>query len=211
MLATDAGRVNQKARTRAAIVEACGKRVRSGAEVTMAAVAKDALVSEATAYRYFPDLVSLLQESLGGLWPEPDEALEPVARSKDPAERVAFACEFLLRGVLAYQGAVRAMIAATVARPGAASARPGIRFGLIDHALAPFEATLAARDPEAFRQLKLDLAVVVSAEALFSLTDLCGLRPEEAIASAARTARTLTEAAFARPRRAQPGRARAGG
>ena len=49
--------------------------------------------------------------------------------------------------------------------------------------------------------MKLDLAVVVSAEALFSLTDLCGLRPEEAIASAVRTARTLTEAAFARARR----------
>jgi AcrR family transcriptional regulator len=204
MLATDAGRVNQKARTRAAIIEACRKLVRSGAEVTMAAVAKDALVSEATAYRYFPDLVTLLQESLGGLWPEPDEALAPVARSKDPGERVAFACEYLLRGVLAYQGAVRAMIAATVTRPESASARPGFRFGLIDRALAPFEATLAAREPGAFRQLKLDLAVVVSAEALFSLTDLCGLRPEEAIASAVRAARTLTDAAFRSPRPRRP-------
>ena len=114
----------------------------------MAAVAKDALVSEATAYRYFPDLVTLLQESLRGLWPSPEEALKPVARSKDPAERVGFACEFLLRGVLGYQGSVRAMISATITRPESASARPGIRFGLIDHALVPFEATLAARDPK---------------------------------------------------------------
>ena len=45
-------------------------------------------------------------------------------------------------------------------------------------------------------QLKRDLAVVISAEALFSLIDLCGLRPEEAIASAVQTARTLTEAAM---------------
>jgi len=38
--------------------------------------------------------------------------------------------------------------------------------------------------------------VVVSAEALFTLIDLCGLSPEEAVASAARTAATLTAAAF---------------
>jgi hypothetical protein len=38
---------------------------------------------------------------------------------------------------------------------------------------------------------------VVSAEALFTLTDLCGLTPEQAIASAARTAGTLTTAAAA--------------
>ena len=41
--------------------------------------------------------------------------------------------------------------------------------------------------------------MVVSAEALFTLTDLCGLSPEEAIASATRTAATLTAAAFQRP------------
>jgi hypothetical protein len=39
--------------------------------------------------------------------------------------------------------------------------------------------------------------VAVSAEALFTLTDLCGLTPEQAIASATRTARTLTTAAIA--------------
>jgi hypothetical protein len=44
-------------------------------------------------------------------------------------------------------------------------------------------------------QLKRDLAVVVSAEALFSLTDLHGLDPEEAIASIIHTATALTRAA----------------
>ena len=46
-------------------------------------------------------------------------------------------------------------------------------------------------------RLKRDLAVVVSAEAFFTLTDLCGLAPDEAVTSAARTAATLTRAAFA--------------
>ncbi|MCC0100430.1 TetR/AcrR family transcriptional regulator [Streptomyces flavotricini] len=193
-----AGRSNQKQRTRTAIVEAARALIATGAEVTMPAIARAALVSEATAYRYFPDLPSLVGESLAGVWPAPADALRPVARSTDPVERVAFACEFLLRGVLARQGAVRAMIAATVTRPETATVRPGIRFGLIDQALIPLRDTLGATDPEAFAQLERDLAVTVSAEALFCLMDLCGLAPDEAVASAVRTASTLTEAAVRR-------------
>jgi len=47
----------------------------------------------------------------------------------------------------------------------------------------------------AVAQLKRDLAVAVSAEALFTLTDPCGLSPADASASAGHTARALTEAA----------------
>ena len=194
---TGAGRTNQRQRTRTAIVTAARDLIAAGTELTMPLVARAALVSEATAYRYFPDLPSLVSEALRDAWPPPAEALAPVGDSTDPVERVAFATEFLLRGVLARQGAVRAMIAATIVRPEAAIARPGIRFGLIDHALLPLEDTLGAGDPEAFAQLKRDLAVAVSAEALFVLTDLCGLPPEDAIASAVRTATTLTSAAVA--------------
>jgi AcrR family transcriptional regulator len=180
------GRANQKARTRAAILEACGELVRSGAEVSMPEVAARAMVSEATAYRYFPDLISLLQESLEGLWPAPEQALGPVADSRDPVKRVTFACTYLLRGVHAYQGAVRAMISYTISAPAQARIRPGIRFGLIDYALAPFEAPAnpSGIAPDAMTRLKQDLAVVVSAEAFFVLTDLCGLTPDDAIASA---------------------------
>lgn len=199
------GRARQKARTRKAIVDACRELTRSGAEVTMSQVAQLALVSEATAYRYFPDLVSLLRESLDGLWPDPADALAPVALSADPAERVAAASGFLLRGVHAYQGSVRAMISHTVAAPASARARPGIRFGLIDSALAPFEAPVGQalqKDPkrltaDAMTALKRQLYIVISAEAFFTLTDLCGLSPDDAIASATGAAMTLTRAAFA--------------
>src|SRR5580698_3059408 len=97
------GRVNQKLRTRNAIVAAAVELSRTGREVTMPEVARTALVSEATAYRYFP--------------------------------------------VLARQGVVRALIAATITRPGQPQARPGLRFGLIDSALAPLEDTLGADRP----------------------------------------------------------------
>jgi AcrR family transcriptional regulator len=190
-----AGRANQKLRTRTAIVQAAAELSRTGREVTMSEVAKAALVSEATAYRYFPDLASLLRESIAGQLPGPADALAPVADCDDPVERIAVATEFLLRHVLGRQGVVRALIAATITRPGQAHVRPGLRFGLIDSALAPLDHTLGSTDPGALAQLKLDLAVVVSAEALFSLTDLHGLEPEEAIASIVHTATTLTRAA----------------
>jgi AcrR family transcriptional regulator len=190
------GRANQKLRTRNAIVQATAELSRTGREVTMPEVAKAAMVSEATAYRYFPDLASLLREAIAGQLPVPAEALEPVADSHDPVTRIAAATEFLLRHVLSRQGAVRALIAATITRPDQAQARPGLRFGLIDHALAPLDATFGATDPAAMAQLKRDLAVVASAEALFSLTDLHGLDPEEAIASIVHTATALTRAAL---------------
>lgn len=62
-------------------------------------------------------------------------------------------------------------------------------------ALAPLESTLGRQDPQALRQLKRELGIVVSAEALFTLTDLYGLSADEAIASAVRAARTITAAA----------------
>lgn len=197
-----AGRVNQKRRTRAAIVQAASDLILTGREVTMPEIAKAALVSEATAYRYFPDLASLLREAMAGQLPDPAQVLAAVQDDADAVQRVAVATEHLLRLVLARQGAVRAMIAATVTRPGDAPSRPGLRSGLIDHALAPLHDTLGAADPAALAQLKLDLAVVVSAEALFSLTDLYQLDPEKAIASILHTATTLTRAAL---RESRPG------
>jgi AcrR family transcriptional regulator len=188
------GRSNQKERTRTAIVAAAREVITTGGEVTMPEVARRALVSEATAYRYFADLASLLREALAGMWDSAEEVMRPMAGSADPVERVGFAAEALLREVLAYQGAVRVAIAAAVIKPSA-GLRPGRRFRLIDEALRPLNATMAVREPERFEQLKRGLAVVVSAEALFTLTDLSGLEPGVAIASVAETARSLTAAA----------------
>ena len=205
----ESGRVNQKLRTRMAIVEACREVIRSGGPVTMPAVARAALVSEPTAYRYFPDLTSLLNAALVGMWPSPAEALEPIAASADPAGRIAFASEFFLRRVLSYQGAVRAMISATITRPELAAHRPGIRFALINQALDPIAGTLPL-PPQQLDQLKHDLAAIISAEALFSLTDLCHLTPDDAVASLTRTATTITAAATRgdSTRPSQPGKRR---
>lgn len=193
---TTGGRANQKKRTRDAIVRAAAELMATGRELGMPEIARTALVSEATAYRYFPDLASLLAEAMADQLPEPASALAAVTDSADPVVRIAAATEFLLRHVAAREGAVRAMIAATVAHGGAA-ARPGLRFGLIDAALEPLQDTLGAAQPAAFARLKLGLAAIVGAEALFSLTDLRGLDTETAIAGLVHTAAALTRAAVA--------------
>lgn len=189
-------RTEQKHRTRTAIVDACRELITAGNPVTMPEVAEKAGVSEATAYRHFSEIVSLINVALVGLWPTPAEALAPVADSSDPVARLEFATEFLLRRVSAYQGSVRAVIASTVTHPSQARQRPGFRFGLIDHALDPVVPATTPAATERLTQLKQDLAAVVSADALFSLTDLCGLDTDAAIASLRRTARTVTEAAL---------------
>jgi hypothetical protein len=48
-------------------------------------------------------------------------------------------------------------------------------------------------------QLKRDLAIVVSAESVLVLTDLCGLDPEQAVRSVVSTATTVTRAALRDP------------
>lgn len=195
-------RSNQKLRTRNAIIAATRELIRGGGEVTMPAVAQAALVSEATAYRYFPDLSTLLRESFTGLLPDPAEAMAAVAECADPVERIEHATRFLLGHVLSYQGAVRAMMSAAITGAQGGAIRPGLRFGLIDSALAPLERAGSSGSPAenafALVQLKRDLALVVSAEALFTLTDLCGLSPDEAIDSAVHAARALTQAAMER-------------
>ncbi|MEV4316161.1 TetR/AcrR family transcriptional regulator [Actinocrispum sp. NPDC049592] len=180
-----AGRVNQKKRTYTAILQAADALVRQGREITMPAVAKAALVSEATAYRYFPDLATLLQKVMAERLPDVRNDLEELTSSRDPVERIAIATEYLLRHILTYESAVRATMAAAITHT--ADIRPGLRFDVIDFALEPME--------HVCEQLKLDLAVAVSAEALFILTDLCGLDREAAIASAVHTATTLTRCA----------------
>src|ERR1700722_20276236 len=139
----EGGRVNQKRRTRTAIIAACQELITTGADINMPAVARAALVSEPTAYRYFPDLASLLGEALAGIEPDPAAALAAGADPGDPVERVAYAAELLAKLVIERQVAIRALMSVSIARGTGRQVRPGYRFALIDQALAP----LSARTP----------------------------------------------------------------
>jgi AcrR family transcriptional regulator len=186
---------NQMERTRSAIVAAARDLADSGAEITMPVIAAEARVSEATAYRYFPDLVSLLRAAVMAEDLVPD--LRAVTRGDDPVERIGQAAEILGQAVLRRQGAVRVVVASTIAKPSTAIDRPAHRFGLIEHALKPWIDSCPAEGRAEVEQLMRGLAVVVSAESLFTLIDLCGLAPDAAIASLVATARQMTATAVA--------------
>jgi len=192
------GRVNQKRRTRTAIIAACQELITAGAEINMPAVARAALVSEPTAYRYFPDLASLLEEALAGIEPDPATVLAAGANPGDPVERVAYAAELLARLVIERQGAIRALISVSIIRGTAQAVRPGYRFALIDQALSPLAGPNPRIDAVRLEQLRRDLAVVIGAEAILTLTDLYGLDPDTAIASIVHTARLIAEATLSR-------------
>lgn len=188
-----ATRVNQRQRTHDTLLRAAVELVGQGREVTMREIAARALVSEATAYRYFPDLATLLSKAIAEDGTNPIESFQALHLPADPIERVGAAAEVLGRHVLRREKAVRATAAAAIAHPERAADRPGHRFGLIDLALQPLTDTVAGTPPW-LSQLRRGLSVVVAAEAFFHLLDTHGLTPDEAIATVAETARLLTRA-----------------
>jgi AcrR family transcriptional regulator len=205
MSTTSGGRENQKERTRRAIVAAAAKLIADGTLPSMSEVADEALVSTATAYRYFPDQLSLLSAALrdgyagmGGRF-QPDIGTEP-----DPERRVDLATAGLLRRIIDREALVRAVMAlsllrsvdGTTPRGDAVGLRPGFRREWIDEALRPVENKI---DPGNLRLLKLALGVVMSSEALFALEDVMGVGPDEAIEVCRWMACTLTGAVIRAP------------
>lgn len=195
-----AGRQNQKQRTRNAIVATARDLVSQGKLPSVAEVAEAALVSPATAYRYFPDQLSLLRAALQEALPRDEEIATPIyAETADVAERVAHATTAFLRLTLKRDSLVRAVMAlsllqsveAPANRQEAAALRPGYRLAWIAQALAPLEGKMNAG---ALRRLTNALAVVVSSEALIALQDVSGLDAEEAVDICAWAARTLVQA-----------------
>ena len=157
----------------------------------MPAIARAAGVSEPTAYRYFPDLLSIMRDGFVGVWPNADDLMPDQRACPDPVERIGIAARVLAENVLQIEGAVRTMIALTITHGDATNARPAHRIPLIESALAAVRA-----DDARLTQLRNDLAVVVSAEALFILLDLKSLSREAAIESMSHTARSLVKEAL---------------
>src|SRR5918912_144276 len=105
------GRVNQKRRTRAAIVAAAMKLVEQGQSPTVAEVADAALVSRATAYRYFPTQEYLLFEAaLESTRADIDRELEEDTLPEDPETRLEMLIDDLQKRIIDKEAAFRTML-----------------------------------------------------------------------------------------------------
>lgn len=193
---TMGGRVNQKERTRQALLAATRALLADGEAPTIARAAERALISEATAYRYYSDLPSLLRDALAVRWPELEGVLSDIRAIQGVGARAQRAAEAMARNVLAKEADIRALIALSYTRrleKGEASGplRPSFRVALIEAVLEPLADRLGADER---LQLQRALSVVIAAEAVLSLKDATGCSDEEIVATLGWTARQIVGA-----------------
>jgi AcrR family transcriptional regulator len=199
---SETGRVNQKRRTRAAVVDAAKDLLQQGITPTVAQAAEAALVSRTTAYRYFPTQESLLVELSVNLDVDDLEALvaQPVDAATAPA-RVLELVDRLNRHVQAeevqYRTAMRLYqdqwLEAVANGEDNPLVREGRRGRWLETCLAPVAGTVPTADLERLIQA---LSLVAGAEAMVVLRDVCHLDGDDALAVTDWVARVLLEATF---------------
>jgi AcrR family transcriptional regulator len=177
---------NQRNRTRAAIVEAATALLREGKPPTVAEAAERALVSRATAYRYFPTQESLLVE-VARVEPlmKPVEDLVASFPTDDAAQRLAALVGTMMPACLSDEALIRTgervymdTWLANQRDGNHTPVRAGRRMRYIDEALRP----LGERLSESGRKrLRCALALTLGTEALIAMKDSAGLDDDQEI------------------------------
>jgi AcrR family transcriptional regulator len=210
------GRVNQRNRTRKAIVDAAMMLLTGGETPSVDAVAKAAEVSRRTVYMYFPTLDQLLIDATAGVLAQQADASR-LASSPQRGDDVEGRVERLARTVQGMSPELerlgRALIRLTVeaggregSRAGAAGAAPlrGYRrVEWIERALEPVRAQLDARR---YERLVSALAMVIGWEALVVQRDIRGLNAAAGEELSAWAARALLRATLEEAREAREAR-----
>ncbi|HPO93691.1 MAG TPA: helix-turn-helix domain-containing protein [Phycisphaerales bacterium] len=220
-------RRNQLRRTRNDLLAAAARLLQEGRTPDMDQVAAEAMVSRATAYRYFPSIESLLIEApLEGIMPDPARLFGPAdadgrASIQDPAERVDRAEAALHDACYRNELQLRLMLAASleraldVQRAGSRGGgerradrlpvRQNRRTPLIEAALAPARRRMSR---PVYERLCAALALVFGTESMIVFEDVLGLDEKTARRVKSWTVRALVAAALAEssPRRVRRSR-----
>lgn len=169
------GRTQQKYRTRRALLAAARAVLQRKETVTIQAVADEAGISRATAYRYFPSSDYLLREALlDGAWETPEAV---VGDATGVVERVLRVHAFLIRFTRHNEAAHRlflakALEASVSAAEDSLTLRGARRLPMFEHALMPVRGQMTE---DAFRTLVVSLAAASGIETYVALKDVCGL------------------------------------
>jgi AcrR family transcriptional regulator len=170
------GRTRQKARTRAALLDAARELLAEGRTPNVEEAAEAAGVSRATAYRYFPNQRALLVAT----HPEIEAtALLGEDAPADPHQRLDRTIGELIRLTIETEPELRTMLRLSLEpRPGEELLlRQGRAIGWIEQALAPLKGRLSR---PALRRLVLAIRSACGIEALVWLTDVAGLSRQQA-------------------------------
>lgn len=177
---------NQRNRTRAAIVDAATTLMREGSPPTVAEAAERALVSRATAYRYFPTQESLLVEvaRVGPLM-KPVEDLVASFPADDAPGRLAALVGLMMRTCLSDEALIRTGERVYMdtwlanQRDGKGTpVRARRRMRYIDEALRPVGGRLGE---SGLKRLRSALALTLGTEALIAMKDSAGLEDDDEI------------------------------
>jgi AcrR family transcriptional regulator len=185
------GRIDQKRRTRQALVDAARALVADGSTPTVEEAAAAARVSRTTAYRYFPSQ----RELLVAAHPEIDTpSLLPPDASDDPVERFAAVLDAVTHVVVDTEPQQRTMLRLSLeATPEERSRlllRQGRVIGWLEEALAPLRDEVSPAD---LRRLVLAVRAAIGIEAYVWLTDVGGLSSEDAVATMRWSAEALLQ------------------
>jgi len=202
--------VNQKRRTRSALIAAAQAILDRGETPTVAKAAQEALVSRTTAYSYFPTQESLLLElSINFEMAELEQLVSEPLNGATPQQRVLEIVDLLNREMLGNEKLCRTairhyndawLVAERTGESQPSARREGRRRRWIATALEP----LRGATPEAeLRRVEAALCLVTGGEAITVLRDICQLEPDEAVL----VARWAAEAILARGVQGQPVRA----
>ena len=190
------GRANQRLRTRKDLLEAAARLVKEGRKPSLEEVAEAALVSRATAYRYFASSEALLNEAALDLVAPSPEALFDGDASPDPVARVVRADDALAAMMAENEPTLRLMLISSLQarlNGGDAPARQNRRSALIEAALAPVRKRLK---PAAYTVLVRALSLVLGTEALIVFRDVLQIEETEARKVRRWAIRALVEAAL---------------
>jgi AcrR family transcriptional regulator len=177
------GRTRQRQRTRRDLLEAAGRLARESRAPTLEQVAAEAMVSRATAYRYFPNVEALWTEAALHLATPQADALFAADPGTDATRRLTMVDEALETMIEENEPALRAMLAQSLERSLAAETplnRQNRRSPLIDAALEPVKDEF---EPAALVRMKRALAILLGTEAAIVTKDVLQLTRAEARAT----------------------------
>ena len=201
------GRVDQKRRTRLALIESARMLVAEGQTPTVEEAAAAASISRTTAYRYFPSQRALLVAA----FPEIEAtSLLPPHASDDLTERFNTVVEAITTIVSETEPQQRTMLRlsleADAEERSALVLRQGRAIRWLEDALSPLHGQVPADE---LRRLVLAVRATIGIESYVWLRDIAGLTPEQAVATMHWSAnallrQTMADAAQPNRRRAKP-------